>query len=71
MLRSLNDSGEMSLGGPAITVIFMVGAEFGQLGKHFRLRAGARPEDRPSAFLGLSSGRPILTETATRKGLLG
>ena len=26
------------------------------MGKHFRLRAGAWPEARPSAFLGLSSG---------------
>lgn len=61
----------MSLGRPAVTVIFMIGAKFGKLGSHFRLRTGAWPKDRTSAFLGLSSGRPILTETTKRKVLLG
>lgn len=49
----------------------MVWVEFGKLGKHFRLRAGVWPEDRPSAFLGLSSGWPTLRETTARKDLLG
>lgn len=69
MFRSLDDSGEMSLGRPA--VIFRIGAKFGKLGSHFRLRTGAWTEDRTSAFLGLSSGWPILIETTKRKVLLG
>ena len=53
-------------GGHLQTVTVMSEAECGSLGKHFRLRAGGWPKDRPSAFPGLCTGQPILTET-TRK----
>lgn len=56
----------MSPGGHLQTIAVMSEAEFGTLGKHFRLRAGGWPQDRPSASPGLCSGQPILTET-TRK----
>lgn len=57
---------EVSPGGHLQTVTVMSEAECGSLGKHFRLRAGGWPKDRPSAFPGLCTGQPILTET-TRK----
>lgn len=72
---SLNNFRKVCLGGPGylqtITMTFMVGTKFEKWGRHFQLRASAQPEDRPSAFPGLSSGWPILTETTIEKDLLG
>lgn len=51
---SLKDSGKHLSARPGYlqtVMVIMVWAEFGKLGKRFRLKASERPKDRPSALL--------------------